>query len=96
MSFSHSESAQQAHDFTYSPVAAEKPATRVAISESQTEEDTVSFRKFILDGDFLSSLFSGFLLAYLLGHLRQILRACKQLAYFSYRRWYLLFRVFQI
>ncbi|RNI29253.1 hypothetical protein EFB08_07485 [Rufibacter latericius] len=74
-----------------------KAIDKIAPSENQVEEnELVSSKKYPDGSDFIPVLFYASALAFLLCNLKQILHSCKQIAFFSYHKWYLLFRVFRI
>ncbi len=70
---------------------------KIAPSETEAEDDEfVTLQNNFESSYFLSAVFYAGALAFLLRYLQQILHTCKQIAFFSYHRWYLLFRVFRI
>ncbi|WP_205503170.1 hypothetical protein [Rufibacter psychrotolerans] len=78
------------------PTKGAKVHDKIASTENQVEEEESEDVKELLVGDFLPAIYYGFALAFLLGNLQRILRVCKQVASFYFRRWYLLFRVLRI
>ncbi|RNI27959.1 hypothetical protein EFA69_17890 [Rufibacter immobilis] len=80
-----------------SPTKVDKAIDKIAGTENQVEEEESERVKDSFGGaDLLPALYYGFILAFLLGNLKQILLLCQQIAYSIYRRWYLLFLVFRI
>ncbi len=69
---------------------------KISPSETEVEDDKlVSPQQNLGSSYFLAAVYAG-ALAFLLRYLQQILHTCKQIAFFSCHRWYLLFRVFRI